>query len=97
MKYRKKPVVIEAFRFTGSANLDPKIPKWFVDAVLFGVIKAHPDHIEIETLEGTHRANPGDWIIQGIKGELYPCKHDIFIATYECVDPDCKIADGEGQ
>lgn len=42
--------------------------------------------IEIETLEGTMRADPGDWIITGVKGETYPCKPDIFEATYEPVD-----------
>lgn len=42
--------------------------------------------IEIETLEGTMRAEPGDWIIRGVKGELYPCKPDIFEQTYEAVD-----------
>ena len=45
-----------------------------------------PEPIFIETLEGTHRADPGDWIITGIKGEQYPCKPDIFEATYEPVD-----------
>lgn len=40
-------------------------------------------HLKIETLEGTHRANVGDWIIVGVNGELYPCKHDIFKKTYE--------------
>lgn len=41
------------------------------------------DHLYIGTLEGTHRADPGDWIIRGVKGELYPCKPEIFAATYE--------------
>jgi hypothetical protein len=43
------------------------------------------DNLFIGTLEGTHRADPGDWIIRGVKGELYPCKPDIFAATYETV------------
>ena len=43
--------------------------------------------LEIETLEGIHRAMPGDWIIRGVKGELYPCKPDIFEATYEAENP----------
>jgi hypothetical protein len=42
--------------------------------------------LEIETLEGTMRAQPGDWIITGVKGEIYPCKDDIFRATYEPAD-----------
>jgi hypothetical protein len=45
-----------------------------------------PVEIEIETLEGTMTATPGDWIICGVQGELYPCKPDIFEATYEPVD-----------
>ncbi len=44
--------------------------------------------LDIETLEGTMRANAGDWIIRGVKGELYPCKPDIFEATYQSVDID---------
>lgn len=42
-------------------------------------------HLDIETLEGTHHANPGDYIITGVKGEIYPCKPDIFEMTYEAV------------
>ena len=57
MKYRKKPVVVEAYR------TDIKV--------------------QIETLEGVMTANPGDWIITGVKGEKYPCKNDIFEMTYE--------------
>lgn len=52
------------------------------------VIQAYQTFVplEIETLEGTMRADAGDWIITGIKGEQYPCKPDIFAATYEAVD-----------
>lgn len=45
-----------------------------------------PPVLQIHTLEGTHRAMPGDWIIRGVKGELYPCKPDIFAKTYELVE-----------
>ncbi|CDM88189.1 Uncharacterized 10.3 kDa protein in GP2-GP6 intergenic region [Xenorhabdus bovienii] len=86
-KFRKKPVVIDAFLFKGESNLNPEIPEWFVDAVLNSEIKAEPDHIIIRTLEGNHRADIGDWIIQGIKGELYPCKPEIFELTYEAIAP----------
>ncbi|MDC9622797.1 hypothetical protein PSI22_14410 [Xenorhabdus sp. XENO-7] len=89
-KFRKKPVVIEAFEFRGESNLNPSVPVWFVDAVLNGEIKAEPDHIIIRTLEGNHRADIGDWIIQGIKGELYPCKPEIFELTYEAIAPQSK-------
>ena len=72
MKYRKKPVVIEA-------------TQWFKHgdhpAVLLGVrFDGRP---YIETLEGPHLVTPGDWIITGVKGEHYPCKPDIFEVTYE--------------
>lgn len=80
MQYRKKPVVIEAFRY-GS---DPR-PDWFVDKVTRNEIVTHPTHCEIHTLEGVMRGETGDWIIRGVKGEIYPCKPDIFEATYELV------------
>lgn len=52
-------------------------------AVPAGEVWRAGDFLYIGTLEGTHRADPGDWIIRGVKGELYPCKSDIFAATYE--------------
>lgn len=82
-RYRKKPVVIEAFQFTGVTSLDSAVPEWFISAVLDGVVKAHPDCIEIKTLEGELRAHPGSWIIRGVKGELYPCDDEIFRMTYD--------------
>ncbi|HUT60694.1 MAG TPA: hypothetical protein VNA25_22850 [Phycisphaerae bacterium] len=84
MKYRKKPVVVEAHRLAKFAVM----PKWLCEAWDSGVVHLHPagnDLVLIETLEGTMEANMGDWIIKGIKGELYPCKPDIFEATYEPV------------
>jgi hypothetical protein len=88
MQYRKKPVVIEAFQFDPS---DGKAwPKWFQLAVaeriaIFAPIGEAPA-ILIHTLEGEHRADVKDWIIKGVKGELYPCKPDIFVMTYEPVE-----------
>lgn len=82
MKYRKKPVVIEAFKFDGRSNTDPTVPQWFADAVVAGAIRANPDSISIKTLEGEMRGDLGDWIIRGVKGEIYPCKPEIFEATY---------------
>src|SRR4051812_49055434 len=73
-QYRKKPVVIRAWRL-GSEEARPEWAKW-----AFG--NGH-DYAEVQTLEGTMRGNRGDWIIQGVKGELYFCKPDIFAATYE--------------
>jgi hypothetical protein len=82
-KFRKKPVVIEAVLFETPSTLGPD---WFVDAFRAGRMWYQEGVLTIATLEGNHRANVGDWIIQGIKGELYPCKPDIFAATYEAVD-----------
>ena len=53
---------------------------------LIGEIIRNGDCLEIGTLEGVMRAQPGDWIIRGVKGEIYPCKPDIFAATYEIAD-----------
>lgn len=77
--YRKKPVVIEAVQYTGP-NFDEM--ETFVD----GDAEFRDGELLIATLEGPLRAAPGDWIIKGVKGEFYPCKPDIFEATYEKVD-----------
>ena len=86
-KYRKKPIVIEAFQL----SVDPW-PDWFHDKhtrneiVTWEVDSKKPNGdimAEILTLEGKMRADPGDYIIQGINGEVYPCKPDIFEKTYD--------------
>lgn len=83
MQYRKKPVVIEAVRFIPHTTEDH--PAWWIKACADGAIYfqggAEP-YATIETTEGVMRADPGDWIIKGVKGELYSCKQDIFAATY---------------
>lgn len=78
-KYRKKPVVIEAVQFLGDENLQ-EILEWMGDVIAMG------DYMRILTLEGEMTAQRSDWIIKGVKGEFYPCKPDIFEATYEEVD-----------
>jgi hypothetical protein len=80
-KYRKKPVIIEAFRY----YID-FIPDWFMDKVTSNQIIMHPTHCEINTLEGLMRGEKGDYIIKGVQGEIYPCKPDIFEMTYEQVN-----------
>lgn len=91
-RYRKKPVVIEAIHWDGQnvaeildllgdemlpeAPDDPYVTPGLGHSPAFGTL-------DIPTLEGTMTANPGDWIIKGVQGELYPCKPDIFEATYE--------------
>ena len=86
-KYRKKPVVIEAVQWTGD-NFE-EIQKMLINADENRVIMPHPnedeDSLLIATLEGEMRADKGDYIIKGVKGEFYPCKPDIFEATYERV------------
>ena len=83
-KFRKKPVEIEAARYIGGGEFE-HMPDWLGGAIEGGLIT--PSIVEgavfIETLEGGHIASPGDWIIRGVKGELYPCKPDIFAATYD--------------
>jgi hypothetical protein len=74
-KFRKKPVVIEAEQFKGELLRGMSLGK----AEPFGL----KDQPGVQTLEGFMVARPGDWIIQGVKGEFYPCKPDIFEATYE--------------
>ena len=94
--FRKKPVVIEAVQWTGN-NLAAvlaftgKHPKWGDWFASFADYEAHVRRdrfaFKILTLEGTMEALPGDWIIRGVKGEHYPCKPDIFAATYEPAQP----------
>lgn len=76
MKFRKKPIVIEAVQWLGN-NFEEL--KEFMDCEW----ERNDDILIIATLEGNHQANIGDWVIKGIKGEFYPCKPDIFEQTYE--------------
>jgi hypothetical protein len=86
MKYRKKPVVIEAVQhFNNMGTVTAEIPSWLIDACMQGIVKAVGPDTFIHTLEGDMKVNDGDWIIRGVKGELYPCKPEIFAATYEPV------------
>ena len=75
-KYRKKPVVIEAFKYQTD-----EVPEWWRE--LNVKINVDTGSAFIPTLEGTMEAKVGDYIIQGVAGELYPCKPDIFELTYE--------------
>lgn len=82
-KFRKKPVVIEAIEVSDVA-IGPALPAWLTDAMMQDVVMLHSNGtITIKTLEGMMTADRDDWIIQGVKGEIYPCKPDIFAATYE--------------
>ena len=87
-KYRKKPVVIEAFQYDGDLmdrDGEYYVPKWAVKAYQDGVMYFVGPELYITTLEGVYHASVGDYIIRGVKGELYPCKPDIFEKTYDKV------------
>lgn len=83
-RYRKKPVVIEAMQFDGTLEGATRVVVW-AGGNLVASEERGVASIEIPTLEGTLTASSGDWVIRGVKGELYPCKPDIFEATYEPV------------
>ena len=83
MKYRKKPLVIEAIVWDGSNYHEiSDFAKSLKDTLVDPIAKK----VYITTLEGTMTADIGDYIIKGIKGEFYPCKPDIFEATYELAE-----------
>ena len=85
--FRKKPVVIEARQFDGLNEND--ILDWIDDGNAYFIPRGQftGAALIIPTLEGDHRADVGDWIIRGVKGEYYPCKPDIFTATYDPATP----------
>lgn len=92
MKYRKKPVVIEALLFTGKNCFE--IMHFINRSSDIWQAELHnTDCPVIHTLEGDLHTSPGDYIIKGVKGEFYPCKPDIFEITYEAINPAQK--DGE--
>lgn len=81
-RYRKRPVVIEAMQFAGDNYKDVReFAKGQCEPLFVG--GSVPPKMLITTLEGVMEASVGDWIIKGVKGEFYPCKPDIFEATYE--------------
>lgn len=97
MKYRKRPVEVEAVQWMGTVFSD--YPEWIHEAkqapkdapgsIFFDPAKiTHNQYFScyIFTLEGIHECKPGTFVIRGINGELYPCKPDIFALTYEQVD-----------
>ena len=81
IKFKKKPVVIEAILWDGKKKTADAIGK----ASSGRYVAYEQDILYVYTLEGTMQARIGDWIIKGVKGEIYPCKPDIFRATYEQV------------
>ena len=93
MIYRKKSVVIEAMQFDGSHGCAEKIVTWVNNETGYNPLNGgnppilfYYGEMRIRTLEGEMTGSKGDWIIKGIKGEFYPCKPNIFEATYEPVE-----------
>lgn len=89
MKYRKKPVVVEAFQYDGDfvySNGVPRAPAWALQALEVGAMYYKGQgELYIRTPEGDNHVSAGDYVIRGVSGELYPCKSDIFCETYEAV------------
>lgn len=95
-KFRKNPVVINAIQYDGTPKSNREIIDWtrgsatpaYMDSEIRNCSAEHPEGFDypvlrINTLEGTHKVSVGDWVIQGVQGEFYPCKPEIFAATYE--------------
>ena len=82
-KYRKKPVVIEAMQFTKEDK--DRVFNWITCNRYPAFDRSGYPTLVIQTLEGDMTAGLGDWIIKGVKGEFYPCREDIFLATYDPV------------
>ncbi|MDF2486732.1 MAG: hypothetical protein K0R46_2900 [Herbinix sp.] len=82
MKYRKKPIVIDAVKFDGS---DESVD-WLLPQLVSQEIGRSCNKLYIKTIEGVMEANMGDYIIRGVQGEFYPCKPDIFEKTYDIVE-----------
>lgn len=96
MKFRKKPIVVDAFQYGYDVE-----PDWFLEAFDNGLVRyvpsrsikptkdnQYPSDVLIKTLEGEMRADYYDYIIKGVNGEIYPCKADIFKKTYEKVEDE---------
>lgn len=89
-KYKKKPVVIDAVRFSGSSTHVEHIETWMATGEYIEpeLIACDITDMHISTLEGVMTVKPGDYIVKGIKGEFYPCKPDIFEEMYDEVEND---------
>jgi len=85
-RYRKKPVVIEAVQLPAAGSYDmEEFQNWCADVGFTQFESDRDEGLLVQTKEGVMRADPGDWIIKGVKGEFYPCKPDIFELTYDRV------------
>ena len=86
-KFRKRPVVIEAFLWTGDKD-QIEDPIWIIEAIKSGkvIITTDPLKMQIYNLDGVITASPGDYIIHATEDEIYPCKPDIFEITHELIE-----------
>jgi hypothetical protein len=102
-KYMKRPVVVEAVEVREALRcargdwsaMSPWVKAAYVDGKI--LFLHNPPRVQIATLEGSMTGHVDDWIIQGIKGEIYPCKPDIFESTYERVMRPGEIGDEDGE
>lgn len=91
--YRKRPVLVEALAWDGTLLQALEVQAWLLGHGVEARVRPSepmanaPASLFIPTLEGTMEASAGDWIIRGVKGEFYPCKGDVFAATYEAEEP----------
>jgi hypothetical protein len=86
MKFRKKPIIIEAMQTDGTVKTANTIREWSNDQLRDHWCGKGQVAFSVQTLEGLMLASPGDWIIRGVRGEYYPCKPEIFAATYDPVE-----------
>ena len=91
MKFRKKPIIVDAIQWTGE-NIE-EVKSFALGSTCEIIFN---DDIYIDTLEGLMYVNINDWIIKGVKNELYPCKDDIFNITYELVEPSTELGSNQG-
>ena len=97
-RWRKKPVEVEAIQYQPHKNCGAVGAFTGLSDGDYECQESENDEYAIETLEGVMWAQPGDWIIRGVAGEFYPCKNEIFLATYEPADADVcvsEVSDGE--
>ncbi|WP_273948080.1 hypothetical protein [Leuconostoc mesenteroides] len=97
MKYQKKPVMVEAWK-AYDFDLDDELPKWIFEAFLsrkIGETSKESFDYYVNTLEGKMYFNNGDYLIQGVHGEIYSCKPDIFEETYVKVEDNDRISPDE--
>lgn len=90
MKFRKKPILIEAIQYVGTVESNREIIDWTRDSATPAYVDKYDpvagNVLYINTLEGTFVIRSGDWVVKGVKGEFYPCDKEIFEMTYERVE-----------